>query len=858
MSINMSKLAKSLKATGVGLAVVGVASSLWVWNKLPVRSGELELNNISASVNVHYDEWGIPHIYAEKDLDGFRALGFVHGQDRLLQMDLLRRVGHGELSELIGEKALKVDKTFRTFGTHLMTAKRSKILRETDPEAVAKLEAYYDGVNQAIDQLPTPIEYSLLGVKPEHFKLEDAYGISAYMAHSFLTGLKTDPMLTAVQQSVSAQHFSELVLDWPEKITATSTTNLQVVDSSAPVQQPWNSSEINPASMALAPQSISDKNQLPQDVLLALADAGQAIAEALPFGAVHGSNGWAISSGKTEGQLPIFANDPHMQFSVPAVWYEAQLKTDKRNIYGHFAAGVPFPLLMRTENRIHGLTMLQSDDADIIALTPDVGTPEQPLDNVMIEGKWEAVESRQEIINVKGGEPVEFTVRTTSIGAIVNDVMPSNKSEETEGQEEITEAAKRVSEQFAFYWLFTNPNNDVVSMMHNTMQADDLTSMEKALSPHMSPGLNVIYADNSDNIAMWATGRFIKRHPGQTGKTIVNGSEANSIPLGVYDFSENPKLINPEQGYIFSTNNPYPGSDPTFKHTGYYSPIYRALIADEALLNDDKWTVEKSKALQTTTYNARWGHSKLQLTSALNEGDWTDLETQAITALQKWDGNYSADSLAASIFERFYFHLMSELYVDEIGQPLFDRFVTNGIADNSLYQLLKQPTSVWWDNINTEEKETQNQIIKQAFVHSVASLEAEFGSNVNAWNWQATAGLTHPHPLGKVWPLNHLFNVGEFVVNGSKRALNNMIHTFTDEKIQITNGPSTRRVVDLSDMKNGWNINPVGQSGRWLDKHYASQSALYHNNEYRRSLMFDANDSEVSEMEALILIPSGK
>ena len=106
MRINMSKLAKSLKATGVGLAVVGVASSLWVWNKLPVRSGELELNNISASVNVHYDEWGIPHIYAEKDLDGFRALGFVHGQDRLLQMDLLRRVGHGELSELIPKPLL--------------------------------------------------------------------------------------------------------------------------------------------------------------------------------------------------------------------------------------------------------------------------------------------------------------------------------------------------------------------------------------------------------------------------------------------------------------------------------------------------------------------------------------------------------------------------------------------------------------------------------------------------------------------------------------------------------------------------------------------------------------------------------
>jgi penicillin amidase len=847
----MSKLTKSLKTAAVGLAVVGVASSLWVWNKLPVRNGELALDNLAASVNVHYDEWGIPHIYAEKDLDGFRALGFVHGQDRLLQMDLLRRVGNGELSALIGEKAVNVDKTFRTFGTHLIAKKRTAILKETDPEAVAKLEAYYDGVNQAIDKLPTPIEYSLLGAQPEHFKLEDAYGISAYMAHSFLAGFKTDPLLTAVQQSVSAEHFSDVVLDWPETITATSTVNLQAADSS---------------SIITDEQAASVESKLPQDVLLALADAGQAIAEALPFGAVHGSNGWAISSDKSEGELPIFANDPHMQFSTPAVWYEAQLKTDKRNIYGHFAAGVPFPLLMRSENRIHGLTMLQSDDADIIALTADTGTDEQPLDNVMIEGKWEAVESRQETIQVKGGEPVEFTVRTTSLGSIVNDVMAASKAEETKTSDEHSEISKldtveevkTVTEQFVFYWLFTDPKNDVVSMMHNTMQSDDLESMEKALAPHMSPGLNVIYADRSNNIAMWATGRFIKRHPGQTGKTIVNGSLPNSIPLGVYDFAENPKLINPEQGYIFSTNNPYPGSDPAFKHTGYYSPIYRALIADEALLNDDNWTVEKSKALQTTTYNARWGHSKLLLTSVLNENKWSDIESQAITALKQWDGNYNGDSLAASIFERFYFHLMSALYTDELGQPLFDKFVTNGIADNTLYQLIKQPESVWWDNADTEETETQNDIIKYAFSNAVASLSAEFGNDVKMWDWQTTAGLTHPHPLGKVWPLNHLFNVGEFVVNGSKRALNNMIHTFTDEKIQITNGPSTRRVVDLSDMRSGWNINPVGQSGRWLDKHYASQSALYHNNEYRRSLLLSDDDELLATMETLVLKPSGK
>ena len=129
------------------------------------------------------------------------------------------------------------------------------------------------------------------------------------------------------------------------------------------------------------------------------------------------------------------------------------------------------------------------------------------------------------------------------------------------------------------------------------------------------------------------------------------------------------------------------------------------------------------------------------------------------------------------------------------------------------------------------------------------------GKDVSSWYWQETAGLTHPHPLGKVWPLNKLFNVGDYVVNGSKRALNNMIHTFTGDTIKITNGPSTRRIVDLADMENGWNINPVGQSGRWLDKHYDSQSDIYHENGYRRSVMIKDANSNTGEGQRLVLMP---
>lgn len=804
----MLKLRTIFKYTLLGLLVLSLIVAYWLNRSLPIRSGELPLEGLSEAVTVDYDEWGIPHIFAKSDLDGFRALGFVHGQDRLFQMDLLRRVGNAELSELLGEKTIKVDKSFRTFGTHIVGQQRANDLKKNHPEIAAKVEAYYAGVNQAIDTLPTPIEYTLLGAEPEHFELKDIYGISAYMAHSFLSGLTTDPLLTAIQQKVSPERFSELVLDWPTSSVAKDKD--QVENQTNAALQTFNESH-----------------------LLALSEAGQSLVDALPFGTVHGSNGWAVKASKTTGEFPLFANDPHMQFSVPAVWYEAQLTTNDRNIYGHFAAGVPFPLLMRSENRIHGLTMLKSDDADIISFKVN----EENENQVLVEGQWETIQTREETIRVKGGKDEIFTVKTTSMGPIVNELIK-------------TEAP----EQFVFYWLFTHENNRIITMMHNTMAADNLMDMEAAVSAHVSPGLNVIYADKSDNIAMWATGRFIKRQGNQTGKLIINGSEPNSLPLGYYDFSHNPRIINPESGFVFSTNNPYPNSDTSFKHTGYYSPIYREMMAAEALRNENQWTVEKMKVLQTSTENSRWRSIKPYLNTALTGKELSDIEQQALNTINNWDGSYSGESVAASVFERFYFHVFQELYLDEVGEELLPKFIKNSISDNSLYYLLQKPNALWWDKVDTEQHEEQKDILFIAFQSAISSLKDEMGEDVSSWYWQETAGLTHPHPLGKVWPLNKLFNVGDYVVNGSKRALNNMIHTFTDNTIKITNGPSTRRIVDLADMENGWNINPVGQSGRWLDKHYDSQSDIYHDNGYRRSVM-TSNRSDTAMADQLILLP---
>ena len=810
-------------AVGLGLLTLAglIVLTVFLQQKLPQRSDQLTLAHLSQPVVVSFDEWGIPHINASTELDGYQALGFVHAQDRLFQMDLLRRVGKGELSALIGEKGLSVDKLFRTLGTPSHARDMAKQLRQREPQTVAKVEAYYRGVNQAIEQLPQPLEYDLLGAAPEPFALDDAYAIAAFMAHSFMSGLTVDPMLTAISQTVSPQLFDALVMGWPES-KDTALADGARVEAKTQAQQKTQA-------------ALERTEPIKQQQLLAMIDAGENIVAGLPYGLVHGSNGWAISAEKSAGDFPLFANDPHMAFSVPAVWYEAQLTTPQMNIYGHFAAGIPFPLLMRNDYRTHGLTMLQSDDADVFALQADPAD----VDRVLVEGQWQRLVTRTETIHVKGQASVEFDVKVSSAGPLVNEVLGLDETQ-----------------PMAFYWLFTRPENDLVSMMSKVTMANSVAAVEAAVSQHWSPGLNVIYADKGNNIAMWAVGRYIHRQAGQDGKLIVDASVPNSLPLGVRPFSDNPRIINPESGYLFSTNNPYPGSDPDSVHTGYYSPIYREQVAEQALSNAEQWTPDDMKALQTGTHNARWGNVRAPLLAALENAQGLSSQAQQARAeLQQWDGRYAPESVAASIFERFYFHLLQGVFADELGAELFAKFLNNPIADNTLFTLVARPQAAWWDNVSSPEKEVASDVMRAAFSASVASLSEQQGGSVDQWAWLNAAGLTHPHPLGKVWPLDKLFNVGDFAVHGSKRSLNNMIHKFTDGRAVITNGPSTRRVVDLADIENGWNVNPVGQSGRLFDDHYRNQSELYNQNQYRRARLLSPDDTE-HLVSRLTLLPS--
>ncbi|WP_256591654.1 penicillin acylase family protein, partial [Pseudomonas sp. HMWF006] len=299
------------------LILVLLAGAGWyVYSKLPTRQGQVELRNLQGSVTVRYDERGVPHIRAENETDLYRALGYVHAQDRLFQMEAMRRLARGELAEVLGPKLLDTDKLFRSLRIRERAASYVASLDKQSP-AWKALQAYLDGINQYQDSHAAPVEFDVLGIPKRPFTAEDSISVAGYMAYSFAAAFRTEPLLTYVRDQLGADYLNVFDLDWQPKGVlakghAKATPGLAAAD--------WK--DLN-ALARLSEQALLD-NGLPQ---------------------FEGSNAWVIAGSRSQSGKPLLAGDPHIRFSVPSVWYEAQLSAPGFELYGHHQALVPFAFL---------------------------------------------------------------------------------------------------------------------------------------------------------------------------------------------------------------------------------------------------------------------------------------------------------------------------------------------------------------------------------------------------------------------------------------------------------------------------------------------------------------------------------
>lgn len=326
---------RSLTVLAILIAALMAGAGWYVYSKQPTRQGTETLANLQGTVTVRYDDRGVPHIRAENETDLYRALGYVHAQDRLFQMEIMRRLARGELAEVLGPKVLETDKLFRSLRIRERALSYVEHI-DHDSKAWKALQAYLDGINQYQDSHASPMEFDVLGIPKRPFTAEDTISVAGYMAYSFAAAFRTEPLLTYVRDQLGSDYLKVFDLDWQPK----GALNLAASD--------WNTLG---AIASLSDQALAD-NGLPQ---------------------FEGSNAWAISGSRTQSGKPLLAGDPHIRFSVPSVWYEAQLSAPGFELYGYHNALVPVAFLGHNLDFGWSLTMFQNDDLDLIAekVNPD-------------------------------------------------------------------------------------------------------------------------------------------------------------------------------------------------------------------------------------------------------------------------------------------------------------------------------------------------------------------------------------------------------------------------------------------------------------------------------------------------------
>ncbi len=744
---------------GALLVLAGLlAAATWagIRHQQPQYGGNTPLQGLTQSVAVQFDDFGVPTIEAQSDTDALRVLGWLHAQERLFQMDVLRRVGKGELAALFGEPALDTDRLFRTLGTRRWAQDQATQLVSDEPELTEWVDAYYQGVNQAIAALPLPVEYRLLNAEPEPFSRVDAFATLSYMAHSFTTAFKQDPLLTALVSKLDPIYHHALVSGWPDHHAA---------PPSEPQQVAWN----------------------------ALADR---LDHLLPLGTLQGSNGWVLSGSRSVTGTPLFANDPHIAFSTPQVWYEAQLRTPTRNLYGFYLPGLPLPLLGRTPERVWGLTMLLNDDADLYQLVVDG-------DHYRLDDQSLPLSVRTESIPVKGSDAVPLRIRQSVHGPLVDEVL-------------------RLPEPTALLWTFTEAQNRPLTGLYRLLNSQNMTEFEAALASIWSPGVNLLYGDSEGNIAKWAVARYLHRNKGVSGALVLDGSRRETLPLGYHPFEHIPRFINPPSGLVFSANHPYGAPWQEMERAGYYAPIFRPETLEQALSAQAIWSLEQLKAVQTDSRNGRTLALKTLLLDIVEDGPERSL-------LASWDGRYSATSAAPTLIEAVYQALLETTLADELGPALFAALQRQSLVDRIMAALLNDPASPWWDHHDTPEHETRQAILKAAWADALAQLP----SPIPAWGKRGT--LRHRHPLGHSPALAALLEGPALPITGSKRAINNMAYQYGQAVPVATFGPSTRRLVDVGAPHSAYAISPLGQSGIPFSPHFADQAERYAKGDYRET-----------------------
>lgn len=767
------------KRVSVGLLALviflGLSASSYLYYRLkksiPSYEGELTLAVLEAPVNVSLDEWGIPHIEAQSELDARRALGYLMARERLFQMDLYRLAAKGELAALIGADALVIDRLYRVLGLR-RTSERWIAEGMLSPELTQTLEAYFEGVNAFVAEDNLPFEYLLLGHRPEKFGLADALSFVGYMAYSFSVSAKQDLLLPQLEARLGRARVELLRGE-------TSSDNRTLT-----------------ASTVYRPELIERLGAL------------EAWHERL--GRIEGSNAWVLSGERTESGFPILASDPHISVTLPNLWFEAHLKFPRAGEtlqeYGHFLPLIGVPAMAHNQHYGWGLTMSFIDDMDFYQEKIN-----SERTQVMYQNEWHDLEFAQEVIKVKGAEDVVLDIALTPHGPLVDEALET----------------KDVS----VWWAFTEGDNRAIEAFFDMGRAQNSSEFAQAVAKGGAPGMNVLYADRQGHIGWWMFGKIPLRGYEQRGDFMGEGSDGSADILGELPFAAKPFMLNPPEGVIVSANQRPVRSGRAL--VGDYQSPARYNTISQVLSEKERWSLSELKRVQTLAYNVEEEWKRALLISDLKIMGVPEQSRALFEELQKWDGISEHNSRPALLYHHWLLTL-ERLLLDELTDEEFFGFCRLNAEVKALDRLLQRADDPWWDVEKSADKvERRADVVALAWSEMLRDLGEKLGTNSQKWQWGQLHSLPFVHPLGVRGPLASLLTYGPYPASGAYDNVNNLRRIGCAEDHTIRAGPSTRRLIDFANPAESLGVLPLGNSGHLLSPYFMNQRELFLNGEYR-------------------------
>jgi penicillin amidase len=472
---------------------------------------------------------------------------------------------------------------------------------------------------------------------------------------------------------------------------------------------------------------------------------------------------------------------------------------------------------------------------DLVAEKTNPANPNQ----VEVHGQWVDLQTRQETIAVKGAPPVQFTVRRSPHGPIINELF----------------ADSLPKTPVAMWWTYLESDNPILDAFYGLNRADTRAKAREAAGKIHAPGLNVVWANAAGDIGWWAAARLPQRPAHVNPSFILDGSTGEADKPGFYRFLDNPQEENPARGYIVSANHqPVPASGVPVP--GYYHLPDRVQRLDQLLRQPDiAWNLQNSQSIQLDEQTSYGPRLLKPLIPVLRSNIIDPMERSLIDMLAEWDGRQNMETIAPTVFNQFLYELTNAAMADELGEVQFKNLLRLRALDAALPRLVADANSPWWDNRMTPAVESRSDIVTQAWHAAVLHLQEIRGRSLANWAWGKVHTLTHNHALGQQKPLDLVFSVGPFPAPGGREIPNNMAYTFGTAPWPVTYGPSTRRLIDFADATKALGINPLGQSGVLLDEHYADQAGTYIRGGYQ-PMRLDVADVAANTRSTLVLQPA--